>query len=277
MSVVQGPVRNAPPGLVEKHIRRLLKTRRPGGSLDPETRSRRALGHPDGRDSEPMLWDLPSQLAMLYWDGYKMTMGEPHVVPLNVAPADIPTVLISAAREWTFEYLQRGPSAQPTAFGDACGPVPYGFVFVYEAFGVLYDPDTDDTFERHRLNRDRRERRFHERPDAMESCQAMAVDVDLRFWKVVIDRAAPRSPRWVYWPSLDAGGQTKCPHHVGVRVPGGAFPKTLIAMAAATAHFLYGDPLPVDVQTPAPLAPVADLRAARRDRDHIESTGLVRP
>ncbi|MEV8636889.1 hypothetical protein AB0395_35135 [Streptosporangium sp. NPDC051023] len=224
------PRRNAPPGHIEREMTRLIRSRE--------------------HEGEPV-WDLPHGLVAVHWDGQRMWAGEKHIIPLSVLPDAIPEKLMRLAGQETEPQRDMIEAGQQ--------PTLYAFMLVSESHKVLHDPRTATEFDAVRMRRDRVERRFRERADAIETCDVMAADIDRRFWMAERRRDLPRRISRRFWPGPDAGCISKDKDYVGAQFPGGQFVRTVVGLAMTTAVMLHGDRLP----SPAGSGAVIPLRGGR--------------
>ncbi len=224
--------RNAPPGHVEREMTRMFRARE--------------------RDGVPQ-WDLPHYLVPLHWDGRKMNAGPGHCISPAEHPDNYPLLLSGLAEE----------DAREQAASAAAGGTPtlYGYMLVVEAHGVEHGPGGSELEER-RFQRDRVERRFHQRPDAEEECMVLAADIDGRFWQARRKRSEPRRIVRTFWPGIGEVAVSKDPSFAGVAFPSGGFPRLLVALVKVAGVVLHGDRLEFGGQDAA----VVDLSAARSSR-----------
>lgn len=226
------PRRNAPPGHIEREMTRLL-------------RSRELNGVPQ--------WDLPHGVVTVHWDGRRMWSDEPHVITLSTHPDEIPKRLMQIGQETTeaqFELVERGQS-----------PTLYAFMVVMETHKVVHNPRTASEYDAARMRRDRIQRRFHERPDAIETCDVMAADIDGRFWLADRARHEPRRIQRRFWPGRDVGCVTKDKQWAGAQWPTGQLARMVAAVATVAAVMLHGDRMPSPIDLAAGDGGVIPLRA----------------
>lgn len=204
--------RNAPPGHVEREMTRLHRARELNGVAQ---------------------WDLPHYLVPVHWDGRKLWTGSAHEIPHDVHPKDHPNLYARLSGE------DAEPQAAMVREGRAA--TLYGYMLVAEMFGISVDLDVATQLDRRRYQRDTAERRYHERPDAQESCMVMAADIDGRFWRATRYRSEPKRLLREFWQGPDALCITKDARRKGARFPEGASTLILTRIATALAVVLYGD------------------------------------
>lgn len=162
-------------------------------------------------------WDQPHELISLHWRDGKIEVGTLSVIDTSMPPDMYPAVIAKAAREEiAAESLQ-------TLFA---------YLLVIEVHGVRALPDDASAAEREQFDRDRRERRFHARPDAEEIAVAWCADIYGRLWSSARRRTDPdKIESHVYRP-----GQPN--------TPGGQMIRALTVAATATSTALYGTGAP---------------------------------
>ncbi|MEU4576055.1 hypothetical protein [Nonomuraea sp. NPDC023979] len=222
----RGARRNAPPGHVEREMMRLFRSRE--------------------RNGVPQ-WDLPHLFVPLRWDGSRMSAGPAHQIEVTTRPNAYPDLLAGLASDDAHEQARLAREGEE--------PTLYGYMLLQEMYSVEHSPATATPLEERRWKRDSAERRYHERPDARESCMVLAADIDGRYWQAIRFRHTPKQVRRMFWQSVDSPCISKSREHRGARFPGGISTMTMMRIAKALAMVLYGD----QVRAPAD-AEVVSLR-----------------
>jgi hypothetical protein len=122
-------------------------------------------------------WDSPHEFAVLTWDNEMDVLGVTAITLIDTAihPEQYPALMVDQAAAAIRDHVTRRRL-------DASQIV--GVMLTIEAYAVA--PPKNMTPEEEKiLARDRRERRFATRDDAVEMAQVMLVDVNGRFASVV--------------------------------------------------------------------------------------------
>jgi len=172
-------------------------------------------------------WDSPHEFAVLTWDSEMDVVGVTAITLIDTAihPERYPELMVDQTKMAILDHtLRRRLDAQQIV----------GIMLTIEAYAVAPPKDMSPEEERI-LARDRRERRFAERDDAVEMAQVMLVDVNGRFVSVVKRRDSAEIEETlihdVWNPAPDAPPAYS-----------GAFVSALKQIAFATRASLYGLP-----------------------------------
>lgn len=161
-------------------------------------------------------WDAPHEFVSLVWDGSKLGYATMAMISTDVHPRDYPRHMARLGREAVLAWDPERPLI--------------GFMLIVEAYEVV--PPVEPTPEEAaRLDRDRRERRFHERLDSVEIAMAMCAGLDGRLWSATKRRPNPDDIAMEFW----ADAQAFDPNGP---IPGGAFFAGITAVAQAAAQLL---------------------------------------
>lgn len=115
-------------------------------------------------------WDSPHSFATLHWDGERLDFGTFAMIATDVHPDNYPNLMLKIARE-----AMNGDRASALV----------GYALQIEGYSVV-EPDSDASpDERARFQADRVGRRFHRRPDAVESALAYSADIHGRVWGAI--------------------------------------------------------------------------------------------
>ena len=163
-------------------------------------------------------WDTPPWFAELHWDGRVITFGVN--VLLGFHPDQYPAVLIHRSKEAVEKQLEKN---QRTL---------YGFAIMSEGYSVVSLPDASEE-ERRRFRRDRANRTFHQRPDAVENVFVYCADIYGQVWSATEARNVPEAIGEDYFPADRADV-----------IVGGQLVTSLRAVAIAAGHFVHGLPAP---------------------------------
>lgn len=160
-------------------------------------------------------WDSPHCFQTLHWDGERLTCRTYVCIMPDVDPVKYPALMAKAARE----ELEKHPDEAA-----------YAYLLQIESFGVTEPgPDASEA-EREQYERDRIGRTFHERGDAIESCDVWVADIHGRLRSAAKTRTEPdRIHEHFYQPG---------------RTPGGPFIRGLLRVAYATGMLGHGLPGP---------------------------------
>lgn len=116
-------------------------------------------------------WDGMHQFLILIRSGDRITPRMVGVIDPAMHPDMYPAVLTKLAKE----------DIAGMKDGD---PAPVAYLLQFEAFGVKMPPEEEMTArQRADFDRDRRNRTFGQRDDAVEACMAMACDVTGRIYQ----------------------------------------------------------------------------------------------
>jgi hypothetical protein len=165
-------------------------------------------------------WDAPPQFISLHWDGEKVTWGDVAVI-VGFHPDAYPALLTKKAGDAVLEQRQRGEQTL------------YAFAVISEGHSVLSPPPGASTEARRQYERDRRNRTFHERPDAVENVFVFCADIHGRVWSATEVRDAPGVINEAFYPPA----RTE-------KALGGQLVNAIRAVAVATGAMLHG--LPTD-------------------------------
>jgi hypothetical protein len=201
-------------------------------------------------------WDRPHHLLVICWDGEKAWIDQDSQAPLTMHPDRIDLFIRSRSQHAFERHL--------AAAEQGAAPTLYAVAYVLESH-LVHDlgPDASE-WEQARLLRDRRERRFHERDDAVECRTAWAADIDGRLHCLALRADRPDE---IACQTLNADGSgdgdiAAVTGHV-----------VLWARAAAITNgiLLHGDPMPTPGQPSA--GAVVPLRSTAPHRDGSLQTG----
>lgn len=156
-------------------------------------------------------WDAAHAFITFRWDGAKLSAGTYACIMPDIEPDDYPQLMAGLA----LEELQKDP-----------GDPAYAYLLQTEGYGVKPPgPDATDK-ERLQYRADRRQRRFHQRPDAVEIATAILADVHGRLWQASHTRSDPGVIAEKFYEPGD--------------YPGGQLTIGLLAVARATGFIAYG-------------------------------------
>ncbi|HMH89683.1 MAG TPA: hypothetical protein VK586_01230 [Streptosporangiaceae bacterium] len=152
-------------------------------------------------------WDVPHEFLTLHWDGSRVVPRLVAAILLDMPAPAIPGIMASMAAE----QRDRGP-----------GDLACGYLLRIEEFGVTLPAGGFPTAaERERFQADRRNRTFHQRPDAVEAATAWVAAPNGRLWSATHTRDDPsRIMESAYAPGLG-------------RMPGGHFIVAILGVAAS--------------------------------------------
>ncbi|GAA3078035.1 hypothetical protein [Streptosporangium carneum] len=164
-------------------------------------------------------WDSLHEFRTLHWDGERLTTGTLAAIAPNVPPDAYPDLMAGVAQK---EILKQQEQGKHTL---------YAFSLLFEAHAVMHDSAQATAEENARFQRDRLERRFHQREDAVEVLGIYLVDVHGRLWTGTKRRDTGKVEQH-YYPDP-------------ARTPiGGGFIQGLRTVAAVTRATLHGLPMP---------------------------------
>lgn len=169
--------------------------------------------------AEHVEWDSLHEFRTLHWGGEQLTIGTLAAIVPSVPPTAYPALVTDIARDEILKQQEKGEST-------LCA-----FSLRFEAHAVMHDPDTAAPEENAQYLRDRVERRFHERTDAVEILGVYLVDIHGRLWAGSKRRDTGKIEQH-YYPD-----PARCPI-------GGAFIHGLRAAAVVTRATLHGLPMP---------------------------------
>lgn len=115
-------------------------------------------------------WDSLHEFRTLHWDGERLTIGTLAAIVPSVPPNAYPGLMTDVAKGEVLKQQEKGEHT-------LCA-----FSLLFEAHAVMHDPDKATAEENARYLRDRLERRFHQREDAVEILGVYLVDVHGRLW-----------------------------------------------------------------------------------------------
>lgn len=119
-------------------------------------------------------WDGPHQFVSVTWDGVRLQPGTIAIIDPSIHPDAYPPLMASLAEDM---------------LKDTSDPV-VAFALQIEAHLVIA-PTAPTPQQAAEFARDRRERRFHQRPDAVEIATVYCVDVTGRTWTAQKRRDQP--------------------------------------------------------------------------------------
>lgn len=119
-------------------------------------------------------WDSLHQLLTITWDGSKVDVHTATMIDPRIHPTLYPDLIAKTATRAAVD----------------CGDIAFALALQIEAYSVT-PPIAPSRKQAARFARDQRERRFHERPDAVEMAMAFCVDVTGRFWTAGKRRPEP--------------------------------------------------------------------------------------
>ncbi|MEU1736490.1 hypothetical protein [Streptosporangium sp. NPDC020145] len=164
-------------------------------------------------------WDALHEFRTLHWDGEQLTIGTLAAIVPSVPPNAYPGLMTDVVEGETRKQQEKGEST-------LCA-----FSLRFEAHAVMHDPDKATAEENARYLRDRVERCFHQRPDAVEILGVYLVDIHGRLWAGSKRRDTGKVEQH-YYPDP-------------ARTPiGGSFIHGLREVAATTRATLHGLPMP---------------------------------
>ncbi|GIH91984.1 hypothetical protein ACFFMN_33750 [Planobispora siamensis] len=158
-------------------------------------------------------WDIPHEFHTLHWDGERLRTGTLTMIDPSVPPSAYPHLMASTSGKEAAEQCKAGERTL------------YGYALIVEAHSVK-EPADPSPEEAARFTRDRIERRFHERPDAVEIAGVHLVDIHDRMWVATRERASGKVEHHFY-PDKDGA-------------PGGPLIAGLRMAAYATASIVWG-------------------------------------
>jgi hypothetical protein len=174
-------------------------------------------------------WDRPHRLLAICWDGTKAWIDQDSQAPLSMNP-DRLGMFISRRAEMAYER-HRATATEGAA------PTLYAAAFVMESFSVAeLGPDASQ-WENARMQRDRRERRYHEREDAVERRTAWVVDIDRRLHCLDVSADQPGEPMRSYTIQADGTADGD------IRRLSGSVIRSVLGAALAWGVLLHGDPM----------------------------------
>ncbi|GIH69475.1 hypothetical protein [Sphaerimonospora thailandensis] len=157
-------------------------------------------------------WDTLHEFRTLHWDGEQITTGTLAAIDPSVHPTDYPALMVKVAR--TAVEQQQEVSTL------------HAFLLLFEAHAVMAPSDDASDDEQARFQRDRLERRFYQREDAVELATAYCADIHGRLWSATRRR--------------DTGAVEQHFYPTPEGAPGGAFVNALRAVAQAAGAVLFG-------------------------------------
>ncbi|MEV8636552.1 hypothetical protein AB0395_33385 [Streptosporangium sp. NPDC051023] len=164
-------------------------------------------------------WDSLHEFRTLHWDGEQLTTGTLAAIAPSVPPDAYPGLMTDVAKG---EILKQQEKSEHTL---------HAFSLMFEAHAVMHDSAQATAEENARFQRDRLERRFHQREDAVEVLGVYLVDIHGRLWTGTKRRDTGKVEQH-YYPDP-------------ARTPiGGSFIHGLRAVAANTRATLHGLPMP---------------------------------
>lgn len=160
-------------------------------------------------------WDSPHCFQTLTWTGEKLAVRTYATIMPDIDPPQYPKLMAGIAADELDKYP---------------GEPAYGFLLQIESFGVAAPgPDASEEF-REQFEKDRIGRTVYQRDDAVESCDAWAVDIHGRLWSAAKTRNEPDQVTEAFY-------QPDSPLR-----PGGPFIRALLAVAYATGVLGHGLP-----------------------------------
>jgi hypothetical protein len=186
-------------------------------------------------------WDTPHRLMAFSWDGTHIRMCGNKDIPYTFNPDHLGVLIQETAAHWTERELARIVNGHQ--------PRLYAVALLIEVHDVIAATADDTPWEQARYQRDRRERRFHQRDDAVEKRAIHAADIDGRFYCLTLTRGRPGLDQHVWNRPIN-----QQPDPADQPEPQGAVPIYVRAVAATIAHLVWKDPLPVAPGTPGNVA-----------------------
>lgn len=157
-------------------------------------------------------WDSPPAVADIRWDGTRARLRTWCMIASDIHPGQYPKIINSRA----YDSLRSTPKK-----------LPHALMIQVEAHTVT-EPGTDATREeRAAYQRDRVNRTFYQRPDAVEKAAVFIADIRGRLWLAEKIRGRDGIAEW-YW-EMDAED-----------FPGGPVPVTLQSAALAIGALGWG-------------------------------------
>jgi hypothetical protein len=137
-------------------------------------------------------WDSAHEFVIWTWDGRDLALGTLAVIDPAMNPQDYPDIMVRLVSS----HREKHPE-----------PPAYAFVLQIEAFGVVAPAKDATEAERAQFDRDRRGRKFHQRPDAVESCVAYCADIHGRLFTAGKRRGHDGITEEFYPPGKGLGGR----------------------------------------------------------------------
>jgi hypothetical protein len=180
-------------------------------------------------------WDRPHRFLVICWDGTRCWVEQESLAMVH-RPEKMKLVINRRAYEAFDRHRNAMLAGKP--------PTLYAVALVMEGHGVRGREPGASQWERARLRRDREQRRFREREDAVELRAAWIADIDGRQHHAGVRSDRPDGSMVCF--TIDRDGE----NDVGVEGVGGLVASALWAAATANAHLLYGEPVPASATTP---------------------------
>lgn len=159
-------------------------------------------------------WDSPHQFFTLHWDGEQLGFGTLAAIDPGIHPDAYADLMARIARE-----AMDGENAATL----------YGYALQIEAHLVVAPAPEASAEERARFQVDRIGRRFHQRPDAVETALTYTADVHGRVWGALKRRGHDGIEEVFYAP--------------GERETHGQMVDALLAVATITGTAVHGLPM----------------------------------
>ena len=158
-------------------------------------------------------WDSLHEFATLHWDGESLDFGTLVVIDPAIHPNAYADLMTKAACE---------------AMSGEHAATLYGYALQIEAYTVAEPAPDASAEERARFQADRVGRKFHQRPDAVESVLAYSADIHGRVWGAIKRRGHDGIDEVFYAP--------------GERPSHGQMVDALLAIAVLTRTAVHGLP-----------------------------------
>ena len=159
-------------------------------------------------------WDSLHHFLTLFWSDGELHVGTWAAIDPGIDPPK-------------YELLMRKIALQEFEKEDEHA---YAYLLQVEGHGVTAPGPGASLDEVAAFERARRERTFHQRPDAVEGAYAWCADIHGRMWSATKQRDKPGVIEEMYFPPGEG--------------PGGQMVTALLQCALATGHVGYGLPLP---------------------------------
>ncbi|WP_433225421.1 hypothetical protein [Actinomadura formosensis] len=156
-------------------------------------------------------WDSPHRFVTLHWDGERLDFGTVALITADVHPGNYPNLMLKTARE--------------AMTGDRASTL-CGYALQIEGHSVVEPGPEASAQEWARFQADRIGRRFHTRPDAVESALTYCADIHGRVWGAIKRRGVDGIDEVFYAP--------------GERASHGQMVDALLSVAIVTRTTVHG-------------------------------------